>query len=90
MHDKAIEKLREWLRGQFGAMLTEPLTASALADYFGVHREKMAKILKSMDGVERMGKSWRVPIWKMTPKYWLEAGLIEPIRLSDLSDFDGS
>ena len=57
-------------------LLTEPMSIKILAGLFGVHRNKMAVILKRyLPGAENVGGSWRVPVAKMPPAYFEERGI---------------
>lgn len=58
------------------SLLTEPMTVSRLAEYFGVGRNKMRRILDAMPGTERHGRLCRVPVAKMPPAYLIERGLL--------------
>lgn len=63
-----------------GDVLTEPLTLQQLADYFEVEKKKAKLILANIgDAAERLDRvTWRIPLAKMPPAYWLERGLILP------------
>jgi hypothetical protein len=67
------------------AILTEPLNLTQLAISFGVHRNKMASILRNwMDRrvpIEQHGRLYRVPIAKMPQSWLLSRGVLLPTRL---------
>lgn len=63
---------------------TEPLTVAQLAAYFRIGRNSMTSILKRIDGAERCGRWWRLPVLRMPPRYLLERGLIVPVQLAHL------
>ncbi len=59
-------------------LLTEPATIRRLAEFFGVGRNKMAKILARIEGVEKIGGLYRVPLQKMPPSYLIARGCLRP------------
>ena len=64
------------LREYIGSIRTEAMTIGRLADYFSVNRNLMAPILKGLDGVERIGRKYRVPLRHMPPAYHVAKGII--------------
>lgn len=56
-------------------LLTEPMTVCELAEWFGVHRNTMRKHLASIDGVERFGRLYRLPVRAMPVGYYVAKGL---------------
>ncbi len=57
-------------------MLTEPMSVESLADYFVVNWRTMKSILSTMEGVEKIGTLYRVPVKKMPPRYLQEKKLL--------------
>ena len=60
-------------------IFTEAMTVKALAKFFDVHRNKMTRILRSLESqghAERCGRHWRVVLAKMPPAYLVEQGLL--------------
>lgn len=56
-----------------GAVIrTEPLTIKRLALLFSVSRNKMPALLRTIEGVEKVGGMYRVPAGRMPPAYWIE------------------
>ena len=72
----------EALQRQYAGALTEPLSLSELREYFGCCENKLRAVLGAMDGVERFGQLWRVPLWKMPPSYLQERGYLPDLRQS--------
>ena len=71
--DPAQDAWRDFLNG----LLTEPMTITELAtEYFKVGRNSMALMLKTMEGVERFGSKYRVPLLKMPPKYLVSRDIL--------------
>lgn len=57
-------------------LLTEPMTIRELAsEWFGVNRNTMAAMLKHIDGIERCGRFYRLPVAKMPPAYHAARGM---------------
>jgi hypothetical protein len=65
-----------WLR-------TAPLTHQELGAWFGISPRYVGELLGSIDGVEKVGRRWRVPVREMPPAYLLSIGLIIPSRTLD-------
>ena len=74
-HERA---LRNAWRDHIGGLLTEPMHIQTLADFFGVGRNKMSKMLKRMHskGVEKWDDQYRVPIRLMPPSYFADRGFL--------------
>jgi hypothetical protein len=72
----AIERaLVQAIDRRVGRVLTEPLQTKELAEIFGCHRSKVAMILERIPGKQRIGRSWRVPLFSLPPRYLQELGL---------------
>ena len=71
-----LRRLRRQPIVDISSILTEPMTTKLLAEYFVVNRNKMATMLKAMNGVEKCGGMWRVPVANMPPRYLVSCGLI--------------
>ncbi len=56
-------------------LLTEALTIKAIAEMFGLNRNKTRSILNHMAGAEQFGGKWRIPVAKCPPVYFQERGL---------------
>jgi hypothetical protein len=64
------------LRVPIGEVLSEPMTIVRLAQLFHVHRTLMSRVLQRMEGAEKFGGLWRVPIRRMPIGYLRDQGLI--------------
>ncbi len=70
MHDNQFE--------QFGHLLTEAMSIAKLAGYFKVNRATMASVLQHMEGVERFGSKFQIPVRRMPLRYFIDAHLLKP------------
>jgi hypothetical protein len=61
----------------FDELLTQPLSAEKVAFFFDIGRKSVPELVEGMDGVQRVGKRYRLPLRRMPPRYLLGAGLIE-------------
>lgn len=57
-------------------ILSEPMTLEKLARMYGIGRNNIRPYVESMDGHERIGGKFRVPIIRTTPAYLRKIGLI--------------
>lgn len=60
-----------WMR-----LKTEPMTQRELAEWFGGSERRIKGWLEQIDGAERIGRFWRLPLSEMPPAYLVSAGLI--------------
>ena len=63
-------------KAHLDGLLTEPMPLWKLSGFFDCNRKTMAVIVRNIDGAERVGKRWRIPLRSMPPRYHVEAGLI--------------
>lgn len=66
-----------------GKILTKPMSVTSLADWFGIGRNKMAKLLPHIDGAHQVGTRWQVPVSRMPVEYWIQCGLLTPQEFDD-------
>lgn len=71
------QRFHAWLE-QFGHLLTEAMSIAKLARYFKVNRATMAQVLERMDGVQRFGSKFQVPVRRMPLRYFIDTGLLKP------------
>ena len=64
------------MREAVANLLTAPMTVSQAACHFQINRNLAKTMLQHMPGVERCGTLWRLPVWKMPPKYLLDQNLV--------------
>jgi hypothetical protein len=57
-------------------LMTEVMSAQELASWFNLSRYTVGKFLQQLDGAQRHGKFWRVPLVEMPPSYLLSRGLL--------------
>lgn len=75
-----VEAYRDFLF----SLLAEPMTISALAvEWFQIGRNSMSLILETMEGVERCGGKYRVPLVKMPPRYLVSRGILPIVTNSE-------
>jgi hypothetical protein len=47
-------------------------------------------LIRGMDGAEKFGRKYRLPLHSMPPSYLLAAKLLEPVRAINWPERDGS
>ena len=68
------------LPGWFAEIKTKPLSHTELSGWFDISTRHVGELLGSIDGVEKIGRRWRVPVREMPPGYLLKEGLIVPMQ----------
>lgn len=74
------ETVRGYLAEAIGEPLTEPLRVSELAGLFDVNRDTMRQALERMEGVQRFGSRFQVPVRRMPVRYWIDRRLLPECR----------
>jgi hypothetical protein len=57
---------------------TKPLSVQELAGWFDMSRRRITVFVKSIDGAEKLGRRWRVPIREMPIEYLIDVGVVSP------------
>jgi hypothetical protein len=65
--DPRVTAWLEFLRG----LMTPPMERAELAQQFGVSVRHLPTLLASIDGAEKVGRRWRLPLSSMPPQYAL-------------------
>ena len=76
--DEIATFLTSYLPSEDSEMLSEAMSIKTLRTYFRVNRNKMSQMLQQMEGVQRFGGLFRVPICQLPPKYHVDQGLMKP------------
>ena len=67
----------EWI----DVIKTKPMQLRELAEWFDVSTRHIKKILASIEGVQKIGGRWRVPVKEMPVGFLMKMGLIVPERI---------
>lgn len=62
--------------GYLANVKTEPLSLAQWAGEFGIGRETAAQVIPRIQGAERFGRRWRLPLSEAPPGYWAKLGLL--------------
>lgn len=57
---------------------THSMETNELAMWFEVSERRITERLKEIDGAEKCGRRWRIPVCEMPIRYLLDVGLIIP------------